>query len=41
MRTEVQVVSPEEYEAFIEGQKEDIQAAQDRVVNLIKSGQTP
>ena len=41
MRTEVQVVSPEEYEAFIEGQKEDIQAAQDRVVSLIKSGEPP
>jgi cytochrome c oxidase subunit 2 len=41
MRTEVQVVSPEEYEAFIEAQKEDIQAAQDRVVGLIKSGKTP
>lgn len=41
MRTEVEVVSPEEYEAFIEGQKGDIQAAQDRVVSLIESGETP
>ena len=41
MRTEVEVVSPEEYEAFIESQKADIQAAQDRVVALIKSGETP
>jgi cytochrome c oxidase subunit 2 len=41
MRTEVEVVSPEEYEAFIESQKADIQAAQDRVVSLIKSGETP
>jgi len=41
MRTEVEVVSPEEYEAFIEGQKEDIQAAQDRVVGLIENGETP
>ena len=41
MRTEVEVVSPEEYEAFIEGQKGDIQAAQDRVVGLIESGETP
>jgi cytochrome c oxidase subunit 2 len=41
MRTEVQVVSPEEYEAFIQGQRKDIQAAQDRVVELIKTGQTP
>jgi cytochrome c oxidase subunit 2 len=41
MRTEVEVVSPEEYEAFIETQKEDIQAAQDRVVGLIENGETP
>jgi cytochrome c oxidase subunit II len=41
MRTEVEVVSPEEYEAFIEGQKENIQAAQDRVVSLIENGETP
>ena len=32
MRTEVEVVSPEAYEAFVEQQKNDIQAAQDRVV---------
>src|SRR4051812_20379446 len=41
MRTSVEVVSPEDYEAFIERQKEDIQAAQDRVVGLLKSGETP
>jgi cytochrome c oxidase subunit II len=41
MRTEVQVVSPEEYEAFLESQKTSIQAAQDRVVELIESGETP
>jgi cytochrome c oxidase subunit 2 len=41
MRTEVEVVSPEEYEAFIETQKSDIQAAQDRVVGLIENGETP
>ena len=41
MRTEVEVVSPEEYEAFIKAQKEDIQAAQDRVVELIEAGETP
>jgi cytochrome c oxidase subunit II len=41
MRTEVEVVSPAEYEAFIEGEKEDIQAAQDRVVGLIERGETP
>jgi cytochrome c oxidase subunit II len=41
MRTEVDVVSPEEYEAFIEGQKQGIQAAQDRVVSLIENGEVP
>jgi cytochrome c oxidase subunit II len=41
MRTEVEVVSPEEYEAFVESQKSDIQEAQDRVVSLIESGETP
>ncbi|HSR93871.1 MAG TPA: hypothetical protein VLK56_03310 [Solirubrobacterales bacterium] len=41
MRTEVEVVSPEEYEAFVETQKKDIQAAQDRVVGLIENGETP
>jgi cytochrome c oxidase subunit 2 len=41
MRTEVQVVSPEEYEAFVKAQKSDIQAAQDRVVGLIENGEVP
>lgn len=41
MRTEVEVVSPEEYKAFIEGVKKDIQTAQDRVVGLIENGETP
>jgi cytochrome c oxidase subunit II len=41
MRTEVEVVSPEKYEAFLESQKADIQAAQDRVVGLIEAGETP
>ena len=42
MRTEVEVVSPEKYEAFLKQQKADIQAAQDRVVGLLeKSGETP
>jgi cytochrome c oxidase subunit 2 len=41
MRTEVEVVSPEDYEAFAEAQKEDIQTAQDRVVELIEDGETP
>jgi cytochrome c oxidase subunit 2 len=41
MRTEVEVVSPEEYESFVEAQKEDIPTAQDRVVELIENGETP
>lgn len=41
MGTEVRVVSPEEYEAFVEDGKEAIQAAQDRVVELIEKGETP
>jgi cytochrome c oxidase subunit 2 len=41
MRTEVEVVSPQEYQAFIGGAKKDIQAAQDRVVSLIENGETP
>jgi cytochrome c oxidase subunit II len=41
MRTEVEVVSPQEYEAFIESTKVDIQAAQDNVVSLIEGGETP
>lgn len=41
MRTEVEVVSPDEYESFVKRQKADIQAAQDRVVGLIESGKTP
>ena len=41
MRTEVEVVSPAEYEAFVKQQRTDIQAAQDRVVGLIESGETP
>jgi cytochrome c oxidase subunit 2 len=38
MRTEVEVVSPEEYEAFIKQTKSDIQSAQDRVVAELKEG---
>jgi heme/copper-type cytochrome/quinol oxidase subunit 2 len=41
MRTAVDVVSPEEYEDFIKTQKDDIQAAQDRVVGLIEKGEVP
>jgi cytochrome c oxidase subunit 2 len=41
MRTEVDVVSPQEYEDFIARQKAGVQAAQDRVVSLIEKGEIP
>jgi cytochrome c oxidase subunit II len=41
MRTAVEVVSPAEYEAFVADTKSGIQDAQDRVVELIESGETP
>lgn len=41
MRTEVEVVSPDEYEDFIAATKGEIQDAQDRVVSLIEGGETP
>lgn len=41
MRTEVDVVSAEEYEAFVKQRKADIEAAQEKVVDLIESGETP
>jgi cytochrome c oxidase subunit 2 len=41
MRTEVEVVSPAEYEDFVEATKGEIQDAQDRVVALIESGDVP
>jgi len=41
MRTEVEVVSPDEYESFVKRQRSDIQAAQDRVVSLIEREEVP
>ncbi len=41
MRTEIEVVSPDEYEAFVEQQLNDIEAAQERVVGLIENGEVP
>jgi cytochrome c oxidase subunit 2 len=41
MRTEVEVVSPEAYEEFIETQQSEIEAAQERVVGLIENGEVP
>lgn len=41
MGTEVEVVSPEEYESYVKQLDTDIQAAQDTVVDQIESGETP
>jgi len=41
MRTAVEVVSPAEYEEFVETTQEGIQEAQDRVVERIEAGETP
>jgi len=41
MGTEVEVVSPEEYESYLKQLDADIQAAQDTVVDQIESGETP
>lgn len=41
MGTAVEVVSPAEYEDYIEQLKADIEAAQERVVGLIEDGETP
>jgi len=41
MRTEVDVVSPAKYKAFVKQRKTDIQAAQDRVTDLIEGGEVP
>ena len=41
MRTEVEAVSPDKYEEFVEKQKSEIEEAQDRVVGLIENGEVP
>ena len=41
MRTEVEVVSPEEYEEYVETLAEEIEAAQEQVVGQIEDGDTP
>lgn len=41
MRTEVEVVSPAEYEEFVKTQKSEIEEAQDRVVKLFEEGNVP
>jgi len=41
MGTKVEAVSPEEYEKFVKTRQSEIEAAQDRVVNLIEEGKVP
>jgi heme/copper-type cytochrome/quinol oxidase subunit 2 len=41
MRTEVEVVSAEEYEQFLEQLEAGIQAAEDEVTAAIESGEGP
>ncbi len=41
MRTDVEVVSPAAYEAFIKKQQTEIESAQERVVGLIENGEIP
>jgi cytochrome c oxidase subunit II len=41
MRTEVEVVSEDEYKEFVKTRKSEIEEAQDRVVSLIEEGKTP
>ncbi|HVC06895.1 MAG TPA: cytochrome c oxidase subunit II [Solirubrobacterales bacterium] len=41
MRTEVDVVSPQAYLAFIKAQKTEVQAAQNRVIGMVAGGKVP
>ncbi|MGD9735798.1 MAG: hypothetical protein AB7V58_09355 [Solirubrobacterales bacterium] len=41
MRAEVEVVSPDEYDAFIKQQKDAIDSAQEHVVELLENGEVP
>jgi cytochrome c oxidase subunit II len=41
MRTEVEVVSPDEYKAFVKQQKDDIDSAQEHVADLLENGEVP
>lgn len=41
MGTEVEVVAPDEYEAYVEQLKTDIESAQERVVSQIENGEVP
>jgi cytochrome c oxidase subunit II len=41
MRSEVEVVSPDEYKTFIKQRKEEIDSAQERVEKLLENGEVP
>jgi heme/copper-type cytochrome/quinol oxidase subunit 2 len=41
MRIEVDVVSPKDYQSFIDQQKSDIQSAQENVISELNSGGPP
>jgi len=41
MRTEVEVVSADEYKSFVKQQKDDIDSAQEHVVEVIENGEVP
>lgn len=41
MKTAIRVVSPEEYKDFVKTRKEEIDAAEERVADLIAEGETP
>jgi cytochrome c oxidase subunit II len=41
MKTAVEVVSPEDYEEFVETRKSEIEAAEERVVEQLENGETP
>jgi cytochrome c oxidase subunit 2 len=41
MRSEVEVVSPDEYKEFIQTQKADVDSAQERVEKLLENGEVP
>jgi cytochrome c oxidase subunit 2 len=41
MRTEVEVVSADDYKAFVKAQKDEIDSAQEHVVEVIENGEVP
>jgi cytochrome c oxidase subunit II len=41
MKTAIEVVSPEDYEEFVETRKSEIETAEERVVEQLENGETP